>query len=217
MTHPRAAWQALIDRGRVPEDRRRWFWISRHAAAQSDLGDRRRVCEVVGTQASHVRGWPMSVEIAHAYAADPAGAAAAEDHARALARALAPWDSGYEAAPPTDVVWRAIDRAWPRGDNLLLLRELLWVLPRRDGPSVTMLDVWRRADERWRDAVAADLRVRPDRYPHPMARPRELAVGGQRFADLANPFAPVVAIHDLGYAPFAVTAEAIGLYLPVVR
>jgi hypothetical protein len=203
-----AAWEALAASGVIPLA---WVGDPGRLFACLDCGGIGTIDdETFHAPAAH----PWSVETAVAFAADPAGVLRAEALAREVVARLAPWGVPQPArvvwrvgaprdatpaalAPPMDAAWRAWS-AVPRAARLARVPQ--GSLP--DG-------VWGLVDsqfvaaQQWAACAAVDggtvLRGEP-----------------VRFADLPDPFAPLVALWETGYALDAITAEAVVLVAPEV-
>lgn len=159
---------------------------------------------------------PPTVPACVAFASDPEGVATAEALAREVMARLAPW-----ATPqPPLVLWRVCgrwhvtgERAWgplrvastPR----MILPRLGAAMRRRSGEDTPTWSA--RGDAvsaaAWRDAASSG-RVVPATL---LDGPLPAAVAGRRFADLPDPFAPLVALWNTGYALEAITPRAVVL------
>ncbi len=172
---------------------------------------------------------PPSKTIAVALAGDPEGVEAVEELAREAATRLGPWGFAEKAR----LTWRVGGPlpAWPwalseqlrlfdflqRGEREVWLSPASKAFQRRSdevgiGAFFSQAQRHAEGDQFWRSASARGDRVRAG-YEGVLGEelhPAEALVG-RPFAELANPFEPLLAIWELGYVPVSMTQESIVL------
>jgi hypothetical protein len=184
-----AAWQALVDRGLIPQvwltDRRRFVhdaWRERRSP-QAPTRD-----PLTSPSAVH----PRTLSDCAAYASDVVGIELAEAHARVLVERLAPWG----AAPFSHVVWWTLPRSFYGRVTTDTRPNVSY------GLLFAIVVVHRMSPELPRSAFgeAAQFARAWDRLARAGATIPEGKLAGRGFADLPNPFEPLAAIESLGYA-----------------
>ncbi len=217
------AWNLLVDHGVLPSS-----W--RESEAREFSGVNRRASRDVRV--------PPSVNGAVAFASAASSATAAEEHARELVRRLLPWGERptttirWKLLPPRKLRQAEIRAEWPSEafhcaangaencgprdtDPWQTTAMRLAMRHRQDAAQrVFVRDV--AAHHAWSRAVAGCARVQP--WPMPTIFGRALRIPaetyGKAFAELPNPFDPILAIWELGCALDIVAADAIILGMP---
>lgn len=175
---------------------------------------------------------PPTIDACLALASDPDGIAAAEAHAEEALARLAPWRS----AAGGGVIWRIggplRDTRWALCEELRLFDFLqhgearVWESPAHTAFAARAHDAGKGAfwvlaqrhacgDQFWRSAAERGERAPLERSGvlDEVLRPPP-AVAGRPFAEIPNPFEPLLAIWELGYVPADFTGGSAVLIVP---
>lgn len=198
-----SAWEAMATAGLIPE-----AWV----------GSRARF--FYSGDMSRLQNRPMNVDQAVALASDPEGVATAEALAVETARRLRDWRPVGGESPPGVASFLWLTQRWPppvRGvgryveEAVLAIVGALPVVERTDG-AVWQAQVYLRLRDGWDEFVAAGLRV--PAVKNYLGGRVELVTTGRAFADLPNPYAPLVDLWCTGYMLELISDRTARLYAP---
>jgi hypothetical protein len=214
---PREAWSALAEGGLIPpewiEDPLRRFVVASRSQ-KKHAGEPKRRERVAGWV---VQAYPARVADAITIAASAASVAEAETHAREAAR-------GFGASPEVPVVWRVEARWQPTAIRWRYFREAYGLVPGYHTVADARHNALRfalalRAASGHNGYVVGDVNAYElwrlaamtlERFPQTHQKPWERFTG-QRFAEVPNPVAPVLAVWALGFGVGAIREDAIVL------